>query len=130
MEGHFPGPDNRSIVVRETSRNDEIASEPGEVEQMRRRFDELAAAACDPETSMRFVEEIRRELEHASPDLRRSLAPGMCRPPHGSTGRTSALGRCPGAPPRPRSVTVRSAGGARRKRTSAPVVSRAPCLRV
>ncbi|WP_162793630.1 helix-turn-helix domain-containing protein [Streptomyces paludis] len=58
----FPGADRRSVTVRETSRSDEVTDEEGVVEQMRRRFVELAAAACSPEESVQLLEGIEKEL--------------------------------------------------------------------
>ncbi|MFJ2443195.1 helix-turn-helix domain-containing protein [Streptomyces sp. NPDC087658] len=58
----FPGTENRSIAIRETSRSDEVADEVGEVERMRGQFADLAAVACSPEMSLQLLEEIEKEL--------------------------------------------------------------------
>jgi transcriptional regulator with XRE-family HTH domain len=58
----FSGSDNRSVAVRETSRDDEVTDDADEVEKMRGRFGNVAAHACSPEDSMRLLQEIEDKL--------------------------------------------------------------------
>ncbi|MEW1724982.1 helix-turn-helix transcriptional regulator [Streptomyces sp. NPDC093109] len=58
----FPGAENRSIVIRETSRSDEVAEDIDEVERMSNQFADLAAVACGPDESLRLLEEIEDAL--------------------------------------------------------------------
>lgn len=58
----YPGADNRSVVIRENSRNDEVTDEASVVRQMRRRFADLAECALDPAETVRLIEEIEKTL--------------------------------------------------------------------
>ncbi|WP_049566741.1 helix-turn-helix domain-containing protein [Streptomyces sp. SBT349] len=59
----FPGPaDNRSVVIRETSRSDEVTEEASVVRMMRRRFTDLAEYALSPKDTVRLIEEIETSL--------------------------------------------------------------------
>lgn len=58
----YPGADNRSVVIRETSRSDDVTEEASEVRRMRRRYADLAECALSPAETVRLIERIEREL--------------------------------------------------------------------
>ncbi|MER8069007.1 helix-turn-helix transcriptional regulator [Streptomyces sp. NPDC094034] len=58
----FPGADNRSVVSRELVRGESLQDDPAEVRRVRRRFANLADHALDERATVRFIEEIEKEL--------------------------------------------------------------------
>ncbi|MGW7516628.1 helix-turn-helix domain-containing protein [Streptomyces sp. NPDC054796] len=58
----FPGSDDLSVVIRETTNNDDVTDEPFVVRQTRRKFADLAAHALSPTETTSLLEEIEKAL--------------------------------------------------------------------
>ncbi|WP_230423430.1 helix-turn-helix domain-containing protein [Streptomyces radicis] len=58
----FPGESNRPVVFQEKVTGEMLDEEPAEVRRARRKFADLAAHALSPEGTVRFIEEIEKDL--------------------------------------------------------------------